>query len=189
MNLWTIPNMLTYLRILLIPVFVVVSYMSFHGHEVVTTAIFFFAAVTDWFDGFLARYLKQGSAFGAFLDPVADKLMVAAALVLLVSSYSHVWMAIPGVVIISREIVISALREWMAELGQRTSVKVSYIGKVKTAAQMLAILILLSQAPSFNHIMYIGLGFLYLAVLLTLWSMMIYLIAAWKILRHQVVDR
>lgn len=189
MNLWTIPNLLTYLRIILIPIFVVVSYMSFPGHELVVTLIFFVAALTDWFDGYLARYLKQMSAFGEFLDPVADKLMVAAALVLLVSSYPHVWMAIPGVVIISREIVISALREWMAELGQRTSVKVSHIGKVKTAAQMAAVLILLYQAPKLNTVTYIGLALLYVAVILTLWSMMIYLAAAWKILRHEVVDR
>lgn len=184
MNFWTIPNLLTYLRILLIPAFVIIGFCAFQYHEWVTAGIFLVGAITDWLDGFLARYLKQGSAFGEFLDPVADKLVVAAALVLLVSEFPNPWMAIAGVVIISREIVISALREWMAELGKRTKVKVSYIGKVKTAMQMLAILILLSQKPVITPIVQLGFLLLYLAVILTLWSMCIYLIAAWKVLRH-----
>ena len=188
MNFWTIPNCLTYFRILLIPVFVIVGFCAFHYHEWVTAGIFLIAALTDWLDGFLARYLKQGSAFGEFLDPVADKLVVAAALVLLVSEFPNPWMAIAGVVIISREIVISALREWMAELGKRTKVKVSYIGKVKTAMQMLAIFILLTQKPVLNSIGIIGFVLLYIAVVLTLWSMCIYLVAAWKVLRHLPAD-
>ncbi len=189
MNFWTIPNCLTYFRILLIPIFVIVGFCAFHYHEWVTAGLFFIAALTDWLDGFLARYLKQGSAFGEFLDPVADKLVVAAALVLLVSEFPNPWMAIAGVVIISREIVISALREWMAELGKRTKVKVSYIGKVKTAMQMLAILVLLTQKPVFNSIVIIGFVLLYIAVVLTLWSMCIYLVAAWKVLRHLPSDQ
>jgi len=188
MNFWTIPNCLTYFRIFLIPVFVIIGFCNFIHHEWLAALIFFIGALTDWLDGFLARYLKQGSAFGEFLDPVADKLVVAAALVLLISEFPSPWMAIPGMIIISREILISALREWMAELGKRTKVKVSYIGKIKTSMQMLAILILLTQTPSleFTHHYGILLGFicLYIAAVLTLWSMCIYLIAAWKVLRH-----
>lgn len=183
MNFWTIPNILTYFRILLIPVFVVLGFCHFHGHEMAVAVVFALAALTDWFDGFLARYLKQGSAFGEFLDPVADKLMITAALILLVTEYPNMIMAVAGVVIISREIVISALREWMADLGKRTSVKVSFIGKVKTAAQMFAIFVLLTQPPVMNHIVIAGMVLLYIAVVLTLWSMMLYLQAAWKVLR------
>ena len=113
------------------------SYRQRRRHEI-AAVIFAVAAITDWFDGYLARTLNQGSAFGRFLDPVADKLMVAAALILLVEWHSHVLMVIPAIVIISREITISALREWMAELGQRATVKVAAIGKIKTVAQMLA---------------------------------------------------
>ena len=187
-NFWTIPNCLTYFRILLIPAFVILGFCSFLHHEWATAFIFFIGAVTDWLDGFLARYLHQGSAFGEFLDPVADKLVVAAALVLLITEFPNPWMAIPGVIIISREILISALREWMAELGKRTRVKVSYIGKIKTSMQMLAILILLTQkpamTPTLNPVIIIGFICLYIAVILTIWSMCIYLIAAWKVLRH-----
>ncbi len=188
MNFWTIPNCLTYFRIFLIPIFVIIGFCSFAHHEWLVALIFLIGAFTDWLDGFLARYLKQGSAFGEFLDPVADKLVVAAALVLLVFEFPTPWMAIPGMIIISREILISALREWMAELGKRTKVKVSYIGKIKTSMQMVAILILLSQTPSLEITKHypILLGFicLYIAAVLTLWSMCIYLIAAWKVLRH-----
>lgn len=175
--------MLTYFRILLIPVFVLLGFCQFNGHELAVAAVFAVAAATDWLDGFLARYLKQGSAFGEFLDPVADKLMITAALVLLITEYPNAIMAIAGVVIISREIVISALREWMADLGKRTTVKVSLIGKVKTAAQMLAIFVLLTQTPSMNNIVMAGMVLLYIAVVLTLWSMMVYLHAAWRVLR------
>jgi len=146
-----IPTMLTWLRILLIPIFVGAFYwpenlhtlgaMPSHTVNVFATAVFLLAAFTDWLDGYLARYLKQTSAFGAFLDPVADKLMVAAALIVLVE-FGRVG-AIVSLIIIGREIAISALREWMAGEGQRSSVGVAMIGKVKTAAQMLAILLLL----------------------------------------------
>ncbi len=166
----------------------IIGFCSFAHHEWLVALIFLIGAFTDWLDGFLARYLKQGSAFGEFLDPVADKLVVAAALVLLVFEFPTPWMAIPGMIIISREILISALREWMAELGKRTKVKVSYIGKIKTSMQMLAILILLSQTPSLeitkHYPILFGFICLYIAAVLTLWSMCIYLIAAWKVLRH-----
>ncbi len=182
MKFWSIPNALTYFRLILIPVFVVTFYLPIEGKWWITGAVFLVAAVTDWLDGFLARYLKQSSAFGAFLDPVADKLMVGAALVLLVSEYPVWWVAIAGVVIVSREIVISALREWMAELGKRATVKVSMIGKLKTAAQMLSLLILLSQPVGYTRVVEIGFVLMYCAVVLTLWSMMYYLLAAWKVL-------
>lgn len=146
-----IPTMLTWLRIMLIPVFVGVFYLPIdpqklgaipaHWVNMIATVIFAFAAITDWLDGYLARKLNQTSAFGAFLDPVADKLMVAAALIVLVE-FERVGTMI-ALIIIGREIAISALREWMAGEGQRSSVGVAMIGKVKTAVQMIAILFLL----------------------------------------------
>jgi CDP-diacylglycerol--glycerol-3-phosphate 3-phosphatidyltransferase len=132
-----IPNTLTLLRIALIPVLVVVFYLPFNGHLLVAAGIFTIAAITDWVDGYLARRLGQMTAFGAFLDPVADKLMVAVALVLLVERHNDLLFTLAACVIISREMVVSALREWMAELGKRTSVAVSMIGKVKTTFQMI----------------------------------------------------
>ena len=141
-----IPNLLTWLRILLIPVFVSVFYLtdtnlSFHHKNLISTAVFLLAAVTDWLDGYLARRLNQYSAFGAFLDPVADKLMVAAALIVLVKLGRAD--AIIAFIIIGREITISALREWMAKLGESKSIAVSMLGKVKTSFQMIAIILLL----------------------------------------------
>jgi len=174
----TIPNILTLLRIVLIPVFVVIYYLPFEWSALVAGAVFCLAAVTDWFDGYLARKLDQMSPFGAFLDPVADKLIVAVSLVVLVDSYSTPWLTLPAVVIIGREIVISALREWMAELGKRASVAVSYVGKVKTALQMLAILLLVVAEP-WGALGWSGVVALYAAAGLTLWSMYEYLKAAW----------
>src|SRR5690606_10908162 len=148
-----IPNALTWARIALIPIFVGVFYlpdnwMPVASKNLVATGIFIAAAVTDWFDGYLARALGQTSAFGAFLDPVADKLMVAAALILLVQ-LARVD-ALIAVVIIGREITISALREWMARVGQSASVAVAYVGKLKTTAQMVAIPLLLFNAPLYG---------------------------------------
>ncbi|RTE67762.1 CDP-diacylglycerol--glycerol-3-phosphate 3-phosphatidyltransferase [Amphritea opalescens] len=173
-----IPNILTLLRIVLIPVFVLVYYLPYAWGPMAAALVFAFAAVTDWFDGYLARKLDQSSPFGAFLDPVADKLMVATALVLLVDTYSVFWVTVPAIVIISREIVISALREWMAELGKRANIAVSYVGKLKTTLQMLSIVIMLGFAP-YTMLAWVGIGALYLASVLTLWSMYIYLKAAW----------
>ncbi|MCK5522432.1 MAG: CDP-diacylglycerol--glycerol-3-phosphate 3-phosphatidyltransferase [Thiomargarita sp.] len=179
----TIPNILTLLRIILIPVFVSTFYLSWAGANVLTTSIFALAAITDWFDGYLARRWNQTSAFGAFLDPVADKLIVATALVFLVQVHHDLWMAIPAAVIIGREITISALREWMAEIGQRAKVAVSMIGKIKTTAQMTALLLLLYNEPFLGLPIYeIGFVLLYLAAILTLWSMIVYLQAAIPIL-------
>lgn len=175
-----IPNTLTLFRILLIPVFVAVCYLPTSWSHLASAFIFMLAGTTDWLDGYLARKLNQSTPFGAFLDPVADKLMVSIALVLLVERFDSWWFTVPAMIIISREIVISALREWMAELGRRTSVAVSYIGKVKTAFQMIAILVLLAAAPEGDSLLLtIGIILLYLSAILTLWSMLVYIRAAW----------
>jgi CDP-diacylglycerol--glycerol-3-phosphate 3-phosphatidyltransferase len=183
----TIPNALTLLRIMLIPVLVVVFYLPFKNHLLVAAVIFGVAAITDWFDGYLARRLGQMTAFGAFLDPVADKLMVAVALVLLVERHDTLLFTLAACVIIGREIVVSALREWMAELGERTSVAVSYIGKVKTAFQMVAItgLLAINPATDENWLLALCYVILYSAAVLTLWSMIAYLKAAWAIIKDQ----
>lgn len=182
-----IPNALTIMRILLIPVLAVVFYLPFKNHLLVAAGIFAVAAITDWFDGYLARRLGQMTAFGAFLDPVADKLMVAIALVLLVERHDTLLFTLAACVIIGREIVISALREWMAELGERTSVAVSYIGKVKTGFQMVAITGLLAIDPVTDESWMLALCYLvlYAAAVLTLWSMFIYLKAAWVIIKDR----
>lgn len=187
--MWNIPNSLTLLRIAFIPMFVGVFYLpaDWLAHEhlnMFATGLFGLAAITDWLDGYLARVLRQTSAFGAFLDPVADKLMVAAALVMLVE-LGRV-SALIAFIIIGREIAISALREWMASIGQRGSVAVAMIGKVKTAMQMVAIFILLYQAPVFGfQIRPLGDLLMWLAALLTLISMAYYLKAAWPLMRLQ----
>ena len=178
-----IPNLLTVLRVLLIPVFILLFYLPFSWSYWAASAVFAFASLTDWLDGYLARRLQQSTAFGAFLDPVADKLMVSVALVLLVAEHASLWLTLPAVIIIGREIVISALREWMAELGARAQVAVSRLGKWKTAAQMLALVILLGNPPVITF--WVGLGYflLIIAAGLTLWSMLVYLKAAWPHMR------
>ena len=174
-----IPNILTGLRIVLIPVFVLFFYLPVSwGHEA-AAIIFALACITDWLDGYLARTLKQTSAFGAFLDPVADKLAVAFVLVLLVGDRGIPYITLPAAIIVGREIVVSALREWMAELGQRTSVAVSYVGKFKTFIQMLALILLLAFRPDESILGVLGFIFLYLSAFLTLWSMFVYLKVAW----------
>ncbi len=173
-----IPNILTLLRIILIPVFVLIFYLPYDWAPYGAAAVFALAAVTDWFDGYLARKLNQLSPFGAFLDPVADKLMVAAALVLVVEMYASPLVTIPAIVIIGREIVISALREWMAQLGKSANVAVSYIGKVKTSMQMGAIFFLVLAVPG-SALAWGAVAMLYVAAGLTLWSMIEYLKAAW----------
>ncbi|WP_127477286.1 CDP-diacylglycerol--glycerol-3-phosphate 3-phosphatidyltransferase [Sulfurivermis fontis] len=182
-----IPNSLTLLRIALIPVFVLFFYLPVGWSHLITTAIFALAAATDWLDGYLARRLGATSAFGAFLDPVADKLMVATALVLLVdrnpTDYHGILMALPAAIIVGREITISALREWMAEVGATRKVAVNYIGKVKTTAQMVALLLLLYRKPLYGiDAAELGFWLLYVAAVLTLWSMTVYLMAAWPVL-------
>lgn len=183
MSSLTIPNILTIIRISLIPILVLLFYMPGKWSYTATALVFLLAAITDWLDGYLARKLEQFSEFGRFLDPVADKLIVAVALVLLVGSHCTPLLTIPAIIIVSREIVISALREWMAEIGKRAHVSVSYIGKVKTTVQMVAITLLLSQPFSFaNPIIISGYVLLYLSAILTIWSMFLYLRAAKKFL-------
>jgi CDP-diacylglycerol---glycerol-3-phosphate 3-phosphatidyltransferase len=174
------PNALTLFRIFLIPIFAAVYYFPPPLGNVLAVSIFIIAAFTDWLDGYLARVLNQTSALGAFLDPVADKLMVAVALVLLVSDNNLHYIALPAAVIVGREIAISALREWMAEVGRKSSVAVSFLGKVKTVLQMFAIVLLLLSNPLHAGILLVsGYLALYIAALLTLWSMVVYLKAAW----------
>lgn len=180
-----IPNILTWLRIAAIPLFVAVlyideSWLTTRQTNIIATGIFIAAAVTDWFDGYLARRLNQTSAFGAFLDPVADKLMVAAALIVLVELGRAD--AIVALIIIGREITISALREWMAQLGQSKSVAVSMLGKVKTVSQLVAIPFLLYDGFLFDIIdcRLAGRALIWVAAVLTLWSMFYYLKAAFS---------
>lgn len=171
----TLANQLTLLRIGLIPLFVLVFFLPFEWARLASALIFSAAAITDWADGYVARKYNQSTKLGAFLDPVADKLMVVIALVLLVTIHPKAWFAVCALVIVGREIVISALREWMAELGQRASVAVSYIGKVKTTLQMIAIIVLLAD---FSWLNWAGFIALVAAAALTLWSMVLYLKAA-----------
>lgn len=175
-----IPNILTIIRIILIPFLVLVFYLPFNGNNYAAAIIFALAGFTDWLDGYLARAFNQTSDLGAFLDPVADKLVIAVALVLIVGEHQFPYIAIPAAVIVGREIVISALREWMAEIGKRASVAVSYVGKAKTMIQMLAVLLLLLYRPNgYQFIGYLGYFCLYIAAILTLWSMFMYLKTAW----------
>ena len=184
--MWNTPNLLTLLRIVLIPVFVVVFYLHAPWAPYLASLVFAAAAVTDWLDGHLARRWDQTSPLGAFLDPVADKLMVAVALVLLVQADPRTLLALPAAVIIGREITVSALREWMAEIGARAKVAVSMIGKLKTTAQMVAIILLLLRDAALPGWVYdLGLWLLYLAATLTLWSMVLYIRAAWPSLMSQ----
>ncbi|MFT3896108.1 MAG: CDP-diacylglycerol--glycerol-3-phosphate 3-phosphatidyltransferase [Thermomonas sp.] len=191
----TIPTWLTLMRIVLIPVLAAVFYLPGRWTSVAAAAVFALASVTDWLDGWIARRYNQYSAFGAFLDPVADKLMVAVALFLIVQGHPSAWMALWAAVIVGREIAVSALREWMAEFGQRSKVKVAFLGKLKTTVQMIAICCLL-YAVSPQHpfdpgggvwlgkaVFHIGDWMLAVAALLTLWSGFDYLRAAWPTLR------
>lgn len=207
-SIFNLPNNLTIARILMIPLFVAIAYwppalgigvpmisnnaianlgMSMGAfsdstlRHLILTLLFVLAAITDWLDGYLARRMNITSAFGRFLDPVADKLMVAAALIIIVQWHPNVIMSIAAIVIISREIAVSALREWMAELGNRTSVAVSYVGKLKTTFQMIAIIVLLLNWKSLEILGYV---LMIAAVILTLWSMMIYMKAAWPYLKE-----
>ncbi len=189
----TVPTMLTLARIVMIPVLVLVFYLPFKWTNFASAAVFILAALTDWLDGWIARRYHQYSAFGAFLDPVADKLMVASALFLIVQGHPTAWMAFWASVIVGREIAVSALREWMAELGQRARVQVAAIGKIKTIVQMVAISCLLyaivpskppQPEPWMGGVVFqIGDWLLAAAALLTLWSGYEYLRAAWPVLR------
>ena len=180
MNRVNIPNILTGLRILLIPILVGVFYLTpVEFRYVLSAFVFTIASLTDWLDGFLARRLGQQTPFGAFLDPVADKLIVAVALVLLVEVHASAVLALPALVIVGREIVVSALREWMARYSEKRSVAVSVLGKVKTVAQMVAIILLLALGPVHDQYVIAGFALLYFSAGLTLWSMYEYLKLAW----------
>ena len=178
----SLPNILTSMRIIMIPILVVLFYfLDVEWRYIAAAVVFTIASITDWLDGYLARKLGQTTAFGAFLDPVADKLIVAVALVLLVEIHASAALAIPAIVIVSREIVVSALREWMAKYSSMRSVAVSVLGKVKTGFQMTAIVILLGCGPAGldNPAVILGYILLYAAAILTIWSMCEYLKIAW----------
>ncbi len=179
----TLPTAITLFRIGLIPLFVIVFYLPFSWVNIAATGIFAIACISDWVDGYLARSLKLESAFGAFLDPVADKLMIVVIIILLVQAHPTIYVALPSVIIVAREITVSALREWMAELGSRAAVKVSWIGKTKTVAQMIALGFLIYYEPFLElPIFEIGLAIYYIAAILTIASMVLYLRAAWPII-------
>ena len=188
----TSPTILTLMRIALVPVLVLFFYLPFHWSNVACVVVFVFAAVTDWADGYLARRMAQMSRFGAFLDPVADKIMVATALILLVQRQDRfeAVFAVAAAIIVGREIAISALREWMSEVGGRALVNVSWVGKMKTGFQMTAIgFLLYHDNMGWIPIALIGEFLLYTAAVLTLWSMWIYLQSAWPVIsdwRHHV---
>jgi CDP-diacylglycerol---glycerol-3-phosphate 3-phosphatidyltransferase len=189
------PNVITLARISVVPLLVVFFYLPVTWSHFAAATVFALASITDWLDGYLARYLKQSTKLGAFLDPVADKLMVSIALVLLVAEPTFQYVStkstavsiptplitIPAGIIVAREIIVSALREWMAEIGKRASVAVSSLGKVKTTVQMLALVILLyCDNNTSGIIVFAGYVLLYIAAVLTIWSMCIYLKAAWS---------
>ncbi|MEQ9508617.1 MAG: CDP-diacylglycerol--glycerol-3-phosphate 3-phosphatidyltransferase [Alloalcanivorax xenomutans] len=181
-----LPNILTLIRVAAIPVLVAAFYLPFKGSNMVAAVLFLAAGLTDWLDGYLARKLGQTSPFGAFLDPVADKLIVAVALLMLVQQHATLWLTAPAMVIVCQEITVSALREWMAELCMRAKVAVRAIGKIKTVTQMVAITLLLAVQPGYDvgggmlmtPILWLSYLCLYVAMLLTLWSMFLYLKAA-----------
>jgi len=187
--MWNIPNIITLFRVALIPVFVTVYFLDWRWAHEAGAFVFWLAAITDWFDGYLARRLQQSTAFGAFLDPVADKLMVSAALLSITHTYASLWITIPAIILLLREIYVSALREWMGQHGLSETVKVSLIGKAKTTFQMLALIGLLSGLEVFMGIpiywVTLGKGLLFLSAILSLWSMMVYSLAAWRYLVKQ----
>ena len=187
----TIPNIITFGRLAIIPFMMTCYYVNFPHHHGITATLFLLGAATDWFDGYLARKWHQTSKLGAFLDPVADKLIVATALCLLIEMYPYWWATIPAIIMICREILVSALREWMAEFGKRSVVKVGYWGKVKTSTQMASLFIfLIKPVIDFNQpidflsfttwLIFLGFLLLYIAVILTVYSMCNYLFVAFK---------
>jgi CDP-diacylglycerol--glycerol-3-phosphate 3-phosphatidyltransferase len=182
----TLPTLLTLFRIGLLPVMVIIFYAPFRGANVAASAVFIAAALTDWLDGWIARRFNMTSAFGAFLDPVADKLMVATTLFLLVQDNPTIPLAIMAAIIVGREITISALREWMAEIGERTRVNVAGIGKIKTIAQLVALVVLLYQKDLDGlGLFHVGEVLLGVAAALTIWSGIVYIRAAWPVLRSR----
>ena len=179
----TVPTAITLFRIGLIPLFVLVFYLPYAWSNMAAAVIFTVASITDWIDGYLARALKQESPFGAFLDPVADKLMVVVAIVLLVGAHPSIYVVLPSIIIVAREISISALREWMAGLGSSAAVQVSFVGKAKTTAQLISLILMIYSQTIFDLPTFqIGLVGYYLAAILTIYSMVTYLRAAWPVI-------
>jgi CDP-diacylglycerol--glycerol-3-phosphate 3-phosphatidyltransferase len=183
---WSVPNSLTWARIAAIPLIVLLFYMPYPWADPAAGLLFAAAGITDSLDGYFARRLNQISRLGAFLDPVADKLIVAVALVLLVSKDTSALIVLTAAVIIGREITVSALREWMAEVGSRRKVAVSILGKYKTTLQIIGLSLMLYRQPILRLPIYgIGVAFIEVAALLTLVSMITYLRAAWPDLKRQ----
>lgn len=178
--MYNLPNILTLSRIAIIPILVVVFYLPWQSAHLMATGLFIIASITDGLDGYLARKWQQTSMLGAFLDPVADKVLVATTLLLLVGAKDINFITLPAIVIVGREIVISALREWMAEWGKRASVAVSVLGKVKTILQMLSIILLLAFHPVQSWLGILGVVMLYVAAFMTIWSMVVYLKIAYQ---------
>lgn len=185
-----LPNILTSIRVVLIPLMVVVFYLPVYWSSFAAAVVFWFACITDYWDGYLARKMNLMTPFGAFLDPVADKLIVVISLMIVVERDSNLWLTIPALIIVAREVVISALREWMAEMGKSADVAVSFVGKAKTLIQMVAITGLLGIEPAGTDGLISSDGWYFAAILillvaavLTVWSMMTYLKAAWPVLK------
>ena len=187
--MFNLANIVTLIRVALVPLVVLLFFAEFTGHHLWAAAIFTAASISDWLDGYLARKLNQTSEFGAFLDPVADKLLVVMALVLLAANHPHIWFVLPTAVIIAREVFVSALREWMATSNQRNLVKVGYIGKVKTTVQMIAIIVLMAADETWPQtILWLGYVLIYVSAVFSLWSMIQYLSAALPTLSAQKKD-
>ncbi len=181
-----LPTLVTFFRIAIIPVLVICYMLSDSWGHQVAAILFAVAALTDWLDGYLARSMSLSTRLGAFLDPVADKLVVTSALVLILGIYFNNYLTVAAIIIVGRELVISALREWMAELGKRRSVAVSYLGKIKTGCQMVSLVLLLwMNVNSKNWVHELGLFLLYVAAVLTLWSMCVYIKLAWPDLKAE----
>ena len=184
LKIMNIPNSITSFRIVLIPVFITAFYLPYSWAAALATFIFWLAAITDWFDGYLARKLNQQSSLGAFIDPLADKLMVISALLIILTKHpDNNWLLFSALIIISREIFISSLREWMSGMGKSEDVAVSFFGKAKTVAQMFALCFVIYEndlfgLPTFTF----GVGLLVWAAILTIVSMIIYIKSAWSAL-------
>ncbi|MBU2893468.1 CDP-diacylglycerol--glycerol-3-phosphate 3-phosphatidyltransferase [Colwellia sp. D2M02] len=191
--MWTIPNQITLFRIILIPIFVIIFYLPLSWSHFGAFAVFWLAAISDILDGYLARKLNQSSAFGAFIDPVADKLMVVVALVMIAQDYHSWWISVAAIIMIAREVFISALREFMSSRGKRDIIAVSNMGKYKTAAQMLGIMGLIWQPDYdiplilfyFPHeiLNVLSYGFYFIATVLTVVTLVNYFRAAWPELK------
>ncbi|BAP58425.1 CDP-diacylglycerol--glycerol-3-phosphate 3-phosphatidyltransferase [Candidatus Tachikawaea gelatinosa] len=170
-----IPTYITFFRIALIPFFVLTFYLPFTWAKLATILIFSLAAITDWMDGFLARYLKQITHFGTLFDPVADKIIVTITFFLIVEHFHSLFVTIPSAIILIREIIVSALREWMADVGKRKVIAVFWMSKIKTFIQMLSLIILLARPNNFDIMFSVGIFFLYISAFITVFSMCIYL--------------